>query len=61
MISTRYQRVEVYHRIAHMWTYQVHESGDTIELKSMGIRFSVSELYHNSGVPEVTNDPEGEV
>jgi Uma2 family endonuclease len=61
MISTRYQRVEVYHRIAHMWTYQVYESGNTIELKSMGIHLSVAELYRNSGVPEATNDPEGEV
>lgn len=61
MIATRYQRVEVYHRVTHMWTYHVYELGDTIELKSIGTRLTVAELYRNTGVPEASNDPEGEV
>ena len=61
MISTNYHKVEVYHRIAHMWTYHVYKMGDEVELKSIGIRLNVADLYRSTRVPEVTDDPEGEV
>ena len=61
IVGTRYQAVEVYRRTVQGWTnYQFYGPGDEIELTSLGIHVAVSSLYHNSGVPETIEDPEGE-
>ncbi|GAC1343481.1 MAG: Uma2 family endonuclease [Ktedonobacteraceae bacterium] len=61
LVSTKYQAVEVYRRTSQLWTYQAYETGDEIELTSINIRFPVSALYRNAGVPELTDNAEDEV
>ncbi len=61
LIDTKYQAVEVYRRIAQVWTYQAYGPGDEVYLTSINVRLPVAVLYRNAGVPEVTDDPEGEV
>jgi Uma2 family endonuclease len=61
LISTKYQAVEVYRRTSQIWTYQAYEAGDEIELASINTRFSLSALYKNAGVPELTDNGESEV
>ena len=61
LMSTKYQAVEVYRRTSQIWTYQAYGSGDEIELLSIGARVTVAAFYSGAGVPEETDDPEGEV
>ncbi len=61
LIETKYQAIEVYCRTSQIWTYQVYGPGDEVELTSIGVRLPVAALYRNAGIPEVTDDPEGEV
>jgi len=61
LVSTKYQAVEVYRRALQVWTYQAYGPGDDMELPSIGVRVSVAAFYRDAGVPEETDDPEGEV
>ncbi len=62
LVASTYRAVDVYRRTARGWTtYQPYGPGDEIELTSLDVRFPLDALYRNSGVPEATDDPEGEV
>jgi hypothetical protein len=61
LVATRYQTVEVYRRTFPKWTYDAYGPGEEIELTSLDIRLPLAALYKNAGIPELLNDPEGEV
>ncbi len=62
LVATKYQSVEVYRRTLQGWAiYQSYGPGDEIALMSLDGRFPLSTLYKNAGVPETTEDLEGEV
>jgi len=62
LVATKYQAVEVYRRTPQGWAiYQSYGPGDEIALMSLDVRFPLSALYKNAGVPEMTEDLEGEV
>ena len=52
LVSTEYQLVEVYRRTEDGWSI-VHFCGadDTVELASLGVRFSVAVAYRHTDVP----------
>ncbi len=62
LVASKYQGVEVFRRTLQGWEiYHPYGPRDEIELTSLQIRLPVVALYHNSGVPEATEEPEGEV
>lgn len=61
LVATKYQSVEVYHRATHGWAYDAYGPDEEIDLTSIGVRIRVAALYGGAGVPEETDDPEGEV
>jgi len=62
LVASTYRAIDVYRRTARGWTaYQPYGPGDEIELTSLDVRFPLDALYRNAGVPEATDDPEGEV
>ena len=61
LVASKYQAVDVYRRTPQNWTYDSYGPGDEIELPGLAIRVAVDALYNNAGVPEATDDPEGEV
>ena len=61
LIATRYQTVEVYRRTSPRWIYDAYGPGDEVELMDLDVHLSVASLYRNAGVPEMINEPEGEV
>lgn len=59
LISTDNQTVEVFHRIAEGWMEyhaRVYGPGDTVELASLGIQFSLAALYRRTTVKELLSD-----
>jgi Uma2 family endonuclease len=57
LVGTEYQRVEVYRRTEQGWSlYQIYGPHDTVELKSLELRFPVSRLYQRTDVPESPPD-----
>lgn len=61
MVASKYQMVEIYRRTPPTWTYSAYGPGDVIEIMSLDIRIPVAALYHSIVVPEISDDPEGEV
>jgi len=61
LVASKDQSVDVYRRTPQSWTYDAYEPGDEIELPSLAIRVAVAALYRDAGIPEATDDPEGEV
>ncbi len=52
IIYTEYQAVEVFKReTKNLWTLRAFGPGDTIELISIGVRFSISSVYKKTIVP----------
>ena len=51
LVSQTDRRVEVYRRTDASWTYETHTAGE-IPLESLGVRLSISDLYHNPLVSE---------
>jgi Uma2 family endonuclease len=51
LIATRYQAVEVYRRAPGDWTVHVYRPGELVDLLSIGVQFTVSDLYRLSQVP----------
>ena len=45
LIGSEYQAVEVYRREGTFWRQYLYQSGDTIELTSIGVSFSFDALY----------------
>jgi len=60
LVSTKYQAVEVFRRILKNWEYQAYGPSDEVELKSIGVYFSVSALYRRTTVPERLDKTEEE-
>ena len=53
LVDSQRQSVEVFRREkSNFWTYHVFESGDDVELVSVGIRFPLAKLYRNVVLPE---------
>jgi Uma2 family endonuclease len=51
--------VEVYSRQAHGWLYQNYQQpDDVVEIQSVGVRLTVSEIYHKVGFPPEPNPEE---
>jgi Uma2 family endonuclease len=62
LVASKYQGVEVFRRTHQGWEiYHPYGPGDEIELSCLQISFPVAALYRNSGVPEVSEELEGEV
>ncbi len=58
LISSQHQEVEVFHRQGDMWTYHQYESGQEINLASIGLTISLADIYRDVNVPE--QEPEEE-
>jgi Uma2 family endonuclease len=52
IISTRYQKVEIYQRQSDIWTYRQFTAGQEITLMSMKLTFPISALYEDTTVSE---------
>jgi Uma2 family endonuclease len=52
IISTRYQKVEIYQRQGDNWTYRQFTAGQEIALTSIKLTFSISALYEDTHVSE---------
>lgn len=62
LVATRYQAVEVYRRTQQGWAiYQSYGPGDEVEITSLDVRFPLTALYKNAGVPEAVEETEGEI
>lgn len=61
LVATKYQSVEVYRRTEQGWTFDAYGPDEEIELTSIEARIPVSSLYRGAGVPEETEEVEGEV
>jgi Uma2 family endonuclease len=61
IVATKYQSVEVYRLAEDVWTYQAYGPSNEVVLMSIDVRFPVAALYRNAGVPEMIDDPQGEV
>jgi len=61
LVATKYQAVEVFHRTLKGWEYQAYGQGEEVELASIGVRIPLAVLYRRTTVPEVSDEPEGEV
>jgi Uma2 family endonuclease len=62
LVATKYQAVEVYRRTSEGWTsIQFYEPGDEIELTSLDIHFPMDDIYRGAGIPEMVEEPEGEL
>jgi Uma2 family endonuclease len=60
LVSTEYQRVEIYRRTAQGWgLYSIYGPDDAVELTSPEVRFSMAALYRRSGVPTLPPVEEG--
>jgi len=58
LISSRHQEVEVFHRQGDMWAYHQYESGQEINLASIGLTISLADIYRDVNVSE--QEPEEE-
>ena len=55
LVSTEYQRGEVYRRTAEGWgLVHFYGPGDEVEMTSIGVRFPIAELYRLTDVPEIS-------
>jgi len=61
LVATDYQTVEVFRRTLKVWEYQAYGPGDEVELTSINVRFPLAVLYMRTTVPEILDEPEGEV
>jgi len=53
LVDSQRPSVEVFRREKNnFWTYRVFESGDDVELVSLGVRFPLAKLYRNVILPE---------
>ena len=43
------------------WSYDAYGPGEEVKLTSLDIRLPLATIYRNAGVPEMPNDPVGEV
>jgi Uma2 family endonuclease len=58
LISSQHQEVEVFHRQGDMWAYHQYESGQEINLASIGLTISLADVYRDVNVSE--QEPEEE-
>src|SRR6266550_4484812 len=58
LISSQHQEVEVFHRQGDMWAYHQYESGQEINLASIGLTISLADVYRDVNVLE--QEPEEE-
>jgi Uma2 family endonuclease len=55
LVSQDRRAVEVYSRAeSGAWTHRAHAAGESVELVSLGVRFSIDELYSAAGLKKVT-------
>ncbi len=53
LVNTRYLAVEIYRRQKkNLWTYQVLEIDDDLELTSINVRIPVSAIYEDAIIPD---------
>jgi len=57
LVNCDYQAVELYRRGAQTWTYHRYETGDEVELASIGTRFLLVEFYKRTTVPVLPPGP----
>jgi Uma2 family endonuclease len=57
LVNSDYQAVEVYRRSGRDWTYNRYETGDEVELASIGTHFPVSVFYGRTTVPTSPPSP----
>ena len=51
LVNTKYQAVEIYRRLEDIWTYQLFDPGQEVELVSLGLSFPVAAFYELTEVP----------
>ncbi len=52
LVAQDEREIEVYARpTGGLWQRSVHRAAQTVDLPSLGVRFTVDELYNAAGVP----------
>lgn len=61
IIATKYQTVEVFHRIPDTWIYDAYGPRDVVEIRSLGLHIPVHAIYRDAGISEGIDFAEGEI
>lgn len=59
-VASKSYRIEIYRREAEKWVYYLFGPGDELELRSIGIRFPVMDVYRKVQLKQEDMSEEGE-
>ena len=56
LVDSRSMRIEIYRKEQKKWIYDAFETGDKVELASLGVRFPTIDVYEDVVFEKVENN-----